>query len=93
MTALYHKKKEHSLLTFAEDGGLLTKANIPSHKGDRPMIVVALAGIAALLTRIFRRGRSARPAEADQGGPLSAEGPGPTVEIAMVPPISGGRSE
>jgi hypothetical protein len=57
------------------------------------MIVVALAAIAALLTRIFHRGRSARPAEADQGGPLSTEGSSPSVESAKVPPKSGGRSE
>jgi hypothetical protein len=57
------------------------------------MIVVALAAIAALLTRILHRGRSARPAEADQRGPLSTDGPAPSVESATVPPSSGRRSE
>ena len=59
------------------------------------MIVVALAAIAALLARIFHRGRSVRPAEAeaDQGGPLATRGHAPATESAKAPPMSGGRSE
>jgi hypothetical protein len=56
------------------------------------MIVIALAAIGALLTKIFHRGRSARPAGADQGGPPATEGPAPSVDSAGVPPIRGGRS-
>jgi hypothetical protein len=54
------------------------------------MIIVALAAIAALLTKIFQRGR---PAQADQGGPFSSEGPAPSADNATVPPTSGARPE
>jgi hypothetical protein len=54
------------------------------------MIVVAIAAIAALLTKIFHRGRSA---EADHGGPPATEGPAPSVETATVPLVRAGRSE
>jgi hypothetical protein len=57
------------------------------------MIVVALAAVAALLTRIFHRGRSARPAEPEQGGPLTTERAESAVESAKVPPMNGGQSE
>jgi hypothetical protein len=53
------------------------------------MIIVALAAVAALLTKIFHRGR---PAQADQGGPFSTtEGPAPSADNATVPPTSGAR--